>query len=139
MTTESKKTLTQDYNQEGIKTIHGLAAVRKRPGMYVGSTQSLNGHNSHGLIQIAQEVLSNAIDEAYSGFGDVITFTIHKDNSVTVQDRGRGMPKGKNYDDVIRAVTVLHSSGKFDAKSYANSIGQNGVGIKATNALSKYI
>lgn len=139
MRTESKKTLTQDYNQEGIKTIHGLAAVRKRPGMYVGSTQSLNGHNSHGLIQIAQEVLSNAIDEAYSGFGDIITFTIHKDNSVTVQDRGRGMPKGKNYDDVIRAVTVLHSSGKFDAKSYANSIGQNGVGIKATNALSKYI
>lgn len=139
LTNSKKETLINDYNQQGITTLHGLSAVRKRPGMYVGSTQSLEGHNSHGLIQIAQEVLSNAIDEAYAGFGKQIKMTIYQDNSLSVSDQGRGLPKGKNFDDAIRALTVLHSSGKFDAASYANPIGQNGVGIKATNALSKWI
>lgn len=127
----------QSYDK--IETIKGLAAVRKRPGMYVGSPRSLNGQNPEALIQIAQEILSNAIDEAYAGFGNQITLTIHKDNSLTVSDLGRGIPRGENFDDVIRAFTVLHSSGKFDSSFYANSIGQNGIGQKATNALSKYI
>lgn len=134
-----QSSLIKDYNKEGITTLRGLSAVRKRPGMYVGSTQSIDGHNSHGLIQIAQEVLSNAIDEAYAGFGREIKMTIYPDNSLSVSDHGRGLPKGKNFDDAIRALTVLHSSGKFDAAAYANPIGQNGVGIKATNALSKWI
>lgn len=136
---KTKAELVKDYTEGGITTLKGLAAVRKRPAMYVGSTQSIDGHNSHGLIQIAQEVLSNAVDEAYAGFGKRIVMTINPDGSMTVTDQGRGMPRGKNYDDVIRALTVLHSSGKFDANAYANSLGQNGLGTKLCNALSKYI
>ena len=75
--------------------------------MYVGSPRSLNGQNPEALIQIAQEILSNAIDEAYAGFGNQITLTIHKDNSLTVSDLGRGIPRGENFDDVIRAFTVF--------------------------------
>ncbi|MDR2661041.1 MAG: DNA topoisomerase IV subunit B, partial [Lactobacillaceae bacterium] len=127
----------KEYNN--ISTIEGLAAIRKRPGMYVGSPQSLDGKNPSALLQIAQEILSNAIDEAYAGFGNVITFTIHEDNSVTVTDKGRGMPMGNNFDSVIRGFTVLHSSGKFDSSNYASSIGQNGIGNKAVTALSKWV
>lgn len=136
---KTREELIKDYNEGGITTLSGLAAVRKRPGMYVGSTQSIDGHNSHALIQIAQEILSNAVDESYAGFGKHITMTIHEDNSMTVTDEGRGMPRGKNYDDVIRAMTVLHSSGKFDSSAYANSLGQNGIGQKACTALSKWV
>ena len=139
MAEKTKEELIKDYQKEGIKTLAGLAAVRKRPGMYVGSTQSIDGHNSHALIQIAQEILSNAVDEAYAGFGNHITMTVNLDGSMTVTDQGRGMPRGKNYDDVIRAMTVLHSSGKFDSSSYASSIGINGVGQKACTALSKWV
>lgn len=139
MAEKTKEQLIKDYQTEGITTLKGLSAVRKRPGMYVGSTQSIDGHNSRALIQIAQEVLSNAVDEAYAGFGKHISMTINKDGSMTVCDEGRGMPRGENYDDVIRAMTVLHSSGKFDANSYASSIGQNGLGNKLTNALSVFI
>lgn len=139
MVEKTKEQLVEDYQREGITTLKGLSAVRKRPGMYVGSTQSIDGHNSRALIQIAQEVLSNAVDEAYAGFGKHVSMTINKDGSMTVCDEGRGMPRGENYDDVIRAMTVLHSSGKFDANSYASSIGQNGLGNKLTNALSVFI
>lgn len=135
----TKADLAKDYSDNGITTLKPLEAVRKRPGMYVGSPQSLDGKNPRALIQIAQEVLSNAIDEAYAGFGNEITMMVNKDNSLTVIDHGRGIPKGKNFDDVIRSVTVLHSSGKFDASNYANGVGgMNGIGQKATNALSKY-
>lgn len=136
---KTREELIKDYNEGGITTLSGLAAVRKRPGMYVGSTQSIDGHNSHALIQIAQEILSNAVDEAYAGFGKHIVMTIHEDNSMTVSDEGRGIPRGKNYDDIIRAMTVLHSSGKFDSSAYANSLGQNGIGQKACTALSKWV
>lgn len=139
MAEKTKEELIKEYQREGITTLKGLSAVRKRPGMYVGSTQSIDGHNSRALIQIAQEVLSNAVDEAYAGFGKHVSMTINKDGSMTVRDEGRGMPRGENYDDVIRAMTVLHSSGKFDANSYASSIGQNGLGNKLTNALSVFI
>lgn len=136
---KTREELIKDYNEGGITTLSGLAAVRKRPGMYVGSTQSIDGHNSHALIQIAQEILSNAVDEAYAGFGKHIVMTIHEDNSMTVSDEGRGIPRGKNYDDIIRAMTVLHSSGKFDSSAYSSALGQNGIGQKACVALSKYV
>lgn len=134
----TKEELANDYQKNGIVTLSGLEHVRKRPGMYVGSTRSLDGKNPAGLIHIAQEILSNAIDEAYAGFGKEITMIVHKDNSMTVIDHGRGLPKGKNFDYVTRSITVLNSSGKFDESSYSNSLGQNGIGQKATAALSKY-
>ena len=134
---DKKEELKENYNS--ITTLEGLSAIRKRPGMYVGSPQSLDGKNPNALIQLAQEALSNAIDEAYAGFGNRIDMIINEDNSITIRDQGRGMPKGKNFDDAIRALTVLHSSGKFDSNSYASSIGQNGVGIKACSALSKWL
>ena len=133
----NNKLSRDDY--DSITTLQGLAAIRKRPGMYVGSPQSLDGKNPNALIQIAQEALSNAIDEAYAGYGDEISMIIHEDNSITVKDKGRGLPKGDNYDDAIRALTVLHSSGKFDSSNYASAIGQNGIGIKACTALSKWL
>lgn len=117
----------------------GLSAVRKRPGMYLGNPQCENGHMSSAQLQMAQEILSNAIDEAQNGFGHVINMTVHKDNSLSIQDFGRGLPKGKNYDAAIRSLTVLHTSGKVDDDNYQSAAGQNGVGVKATNALSEYM
>lgn len=125
------------YNS--VDTMNGLEAVRKRPGMYVGSTTSIDGKNPRALIQIAQEILSNATDEAMNGYGDKVLMTIHKDNSMTVQDFGRGLPMGKDFDSAIRSMTVLHSSGKFNAKDYAKAGGLHGIGAKATNALSKWL
>ena len=124
---------------DSLQTLEGLEAVRKRPGMYVGSTTSQDGANPRGLLQLAQEILSNSADEAIMGYGKEIILTVHSDNSMTIQDFGRGIPMGKDYDDVIRAFTVLHTSGKFDSKSYSNAGGQNGIGAKATNALSEYL
>ena len=117
----------------------GLSAVRKRPGMYLGNPQCENGHMSNAQLQMAQEILSNAIDEAQNGFGHVINMTVHKDNSLSIQDFGRGLPKGKNYDAAIRSLTVLHTSGKVNDDNYQSAAGQNGVGVKATNALSEYM
>lgn len=136
MAKKTKEQLARDYDH--LDTMEGLQAVREVPGMYVGSPQSLDGKNPQALIQIAQEILSNAVDEAYTGFGKLITMTVHKDNSMTVTDEGRGMPKGKDFDSVRRGFTVLHTSGKHNG-DYQNSLGQNGVGIKSTTALSKYI
>lgn len=132
--TKNKRELKENYDH--ITTLKGLDGIRKRPGMYVGTTQSINGENPSGLIQLAQEALSNAIDEAYNGFGNEIIMIVHKDNSLTVIDHGRGIPMGQNMDDAIRAFTKLHSSGKFDSSNYATSGGLNGIGIKALNALS---
>ena len=126
------------YND--IQTMEGIDIVRKRPGQFVGSPKLLEGEeNSEALLQLYQEVLSNAIDEAYAGYGNEIDLTIHPDNSMTVLDHGRGMPKGENFDKVRRALTVLYSSNKYGSSAYAQSIGQNGVGIKATNALSDWL
>ena len=123
------------YND--VTTVEGLQAVRKRPSMYIGSTVSGEaGKNPRGLLQIAQEILSNATDEALVGYGSTITLTLHDDGSLSVQDEGRGHPMGEDYDAIIRSATVLHTSGKFDSQTYLKSGGQNGIGMKATNALS---
>lgn len=133
----TKEQLAKDYDH--VTVINGLAAVRKRPGMYIGSPRSLDGQNPQGLIHIAQEVLSNAIDEAYAGFGNEIQMIVHKDNSMTIIDQGRGLPTGgKDLKSAIQSATVLHASGKFDNKSYANALGTNGVGMTSCNATSKY-
>lgn len=123
---------------DGIETLESLQAVRKRPGMYIGSTTSESGENPRALLQIAQEVLSNSTDEALVGFGKQIDLVIYEDNSVSIADQGRGLPMGKNFKDVINSATVMHSSGKFDSKVYRKSGGQNGVGMKATNAVSRW-
>ena len=126
----------------GVKTLEGLAGMRAKPAMYLGSTGVLQkGHAPRALTQMGQEVISNSLDEALAGFGKVVKIIVDEDNSMTVIDEGRGLPKGpdKSFDDVIRAATAPHTSGKFDDDSYAgqNTTGTHGIGIKATNAISK--
>lgn len=128
-----------EQKYDSITTYEGLKAVRERPGMYVGSTVAENGENPRALQQIAQEIISNAADEAINGYGKEVRVEIHNDNSISIKDEGRGIPAGEDFDDIIRAATVLHSSGKFDSNSYNTSAGTNGVGLKATNALSKWL
>jgi len=131
-------------NYTGIDVHEGLDGLRHRRSMYIGSTGILNeGQAPHALIQLSQEILSNSLDESLEGYGSEIDIKIDKDQSMTITDYGRGMPKGPNdsFEDVIKAATKPHASGKFDSNGYQTSgiAGMNGIGVKITNAVSKYL
>lgn len=125
------------YTAADIEVLEGLEGVRKRPAMYIGST------NSTGLHHLVWEVVDNGVDEALSGFGSKITVTIHKDGSLSVEDQGRGIPVDIQRKYGVPAVqlifTTLHSGGKFSNKVYTSSAGLHGVGASVTNALSEWL
>ncbi len=129
--------LAKEYNSKDIVVLEGLDAVRLRPGMYIGTT------GSKGMHHLLWEIVDNSMDEVANGYGDTITVTMYEDNSVSVEDNGRGIPVDKHPQLKVPGVQVvftqLHAGGKFDNKNYAYSGGLHGVGASVANALSRYL